>query len=284
MNQNKNKIRVLGAVLSYAVEGTGIPCIVMGLGTYTARLLSQNLRRHFQFIITDFRGLGISDDKVDISTITLCTLLEDIEAIRRHLGHERIAVLGLSICGTVALDYALAFPEHLTHLVLLCAPPCWTKEFRDLQITYMATHLPPERRVILERNRRSLADATGDIPREQEFLKQYVAQSPLYWYDPEFNSTPFWRGIHINMDFVLHFDTPAYFGHDLTEHFSDLNMPVFLALGKHDYATPPTAWDNYCDRLPDLTMHLFEQSSHHPTFEEQELFDQALVEWYESRI
>ena len=278
-----NTIEVPGAALKYAIEGTGIPCIVVGFGTYAARLLSRRLRRHFQFIITDFRGSDLSDRGVDISSITLDTLLQDIEAVRQHLGHERVAVLGLSICGTVALDYALAFPERTSHLLSICAPPCWTAEFRDVQKAYMATHLSAERRAILERNRGALADTTRDIPQEQVFVEQYVAQSPLYWYEPEFDPSPLWSGVHVNMDFVLHFDTPAYMGHDATGRFSELATPVFMALGRHDYATPHIVWDRYRDTIPDLTLHLFERSSHHPMFEERDLFDQRLIDWMGSR-
>lgn len=166
MDQRKNAVRVPGATISYAIDGEGIPCLVIGFGTYTARLLSRGLRRYFEFIVTDFRGLDASDNEVDIGAITLDTLLNDIEAVRKQVGHEHVAVMGLSICGTVALDYALAFPEHTSHVVLLCAPPCWTVAFKELQKSHMEEHLSERRRRLLERNRLSLAEEGGSIPRQ----------------------------------------------------------------------------------------------------------------------
>ena len=46
-------------------------------------------------------------------------LTADAEALRRHLGFDRWAVLGHSFGGQVALEYALRYPGSLSHLVLL---------------------------------------------------------------------------------------------------------------------------------------------------------------------
>jgi len=46
-------------------------------------------------------------------------LTADADALRQKLGFERWAVLGHSFGGHVALEYALRYPENLTHLVLL---------------------------------------------------------------------------------------------------------------------------------------------------------------------
>jgi hypothetical protein len=45
--------------------------------------------------------------------------VEDLEALRRHLGLERFNLAGHSHGGFVALKYALAYPEHLDRLLVL---------------------------------------------------------------------------------------------------------------------------------------------------------------------
>lgn len=50
-------------------------------------------------------------------------MCDDADALRAHLGHERIAVLGHSFGGAIALEYALRHPERVSHLILVCTAP-----------------------------------------------------------------------------------------------------------------------------------------------------------------
>ena len=51
--------------------------------------------------------------------MTMENLTADAEALREALGFERWAVLGHSFGGNVALEYALRYPQSLSHLVLV---------------------------------------------------------------------------------------------------------------------------------------------------------------------
>ncbi len=54
-----------------------------------------------------------------VSSMTWENLTADADALRQKLGFERWAVLGHSFGGHVALEYALRYPDSLSHLVLL---------------------------------------------------------------------------------------------------------------------------------------------------------------------
>ena len=54
-----------------------------------------------------------------VSSMTWENLTADADALRQQLGFERWAVLGHSFGGHVALEYALRYPDSLSHLVLL---------------------------------------------------------------------------------------------------------------------------------------------------------------------
>ena len=60
-------------------------------------------------------------------------------------------------------------------------------------------------------------------------------------------------------------------------------MPVFLALDCYDFICSYYLWDDYKDRMSDLSYYLFERSGHWPMFEEQTLFDEKLITWLESQ-
>lgn len=67
---------------------------------------------------------------VPVSSMTWENLTGDAEALREHLGFDRWAVLGHSFGGFVALEYALRYPERVSHLVLVDtgADSAWARE------------------------------------------------------------------------------------------------------------------------------------------------------------
>ena len=72
----------------------------------------------FTLVFYDHRGNGRSVG-APVSSMTWENLTADADALRQRLGFDRWAVLGHSFGGHVALEYALRYPERLSHLVLL---------------------------------------------------------------------------------------------------------------------------------------------------------------------
>ncbi|MCL7415982.1 MAG: alpha/beta hydrolase [ANME-2 cluster archaeon] len=66
----------------------------------------------------DFRGHGKST-RAEKKTYTLETFVDDINAMRIKLGHEKIDILGHSMGGYVGLLYSLHYPAHLDRLILV---------------------------------------------------------------------------------------------------------------------------------------------------------------------
>ncbi len=73
---------------------------------------------HYRIIIHDQRGAGRSLPLGSLKDNTLRHLIDDIEALRRHLRIDRWAVFGGSWGSTLALAYAAAHPEICRGLVL----------------------------------------------------------------------------------------------------------------------------------------------------------------------
>jgi pimeloyl-ACP methyl ester carboxylesterase/DNA-binding CsgD family transcriptional regulator len=64
----------------------------------------------------DERGCGLSDR--DAEDVSLEARLADLKAVIDAAGFERVAVLGISQGGPVAVAFAARFPERVSHLVL----------------------------------------------------------------------------------------------------------------------------------------------------------------------
>jgi proline iminopeptidase len=76
------------------------------------------LERSLRMVYFDQRGSGHSERPAS-GDYRMQRLVEDVEALRLALGVERVALIGHSFGGTLALEYAAAHPERVSHLVFV---------------------------------------------------------------------------------------------------------------------------------------------------------------------
>src|ERR1700722_8727791 len=76
------------------------------------------LAARMQLVYFDHRGQGRSA-AADPATYTLDENVEDMEALRRHLGLGPIVSIGTSYGGMVAMAHAARYPDAVSHLVLI---------------------------------------------------------------------------------------------------------------------------------------------------------------------
>jgi len=118
-------VELHGTHLFYTTSGTGVPCLVMHGGpgldhTYLRGLdtLGDVLRPDYY----DHRHNGRSG-RPPLGTITHAQLAADAEGLRQHLNLGKVAVLGHSYGGFIALECVLRYPESVSHLILLDTAP-----------------------------------------------------------------------------------------------------------------------------------------------------------------
>jgi proline iminopeptidase len=114
-------MRVRDVSLFVDVVGRGYPLVLMhgGPGADHHSLLPfRRCADRFTLVFYDHRCNGRSEG-APVSSMTWENLTADAEALRQRLGYDRWAVLGHSFGGHVALEYALRYPDSLSHLVLL---------------------------------------------------------------------------------------------------------------------------------------------------------------------
>jgi pimeloyl-ACP methyl ester carboxylesterase len=111
-----------GTQIGYRILGDGPPlvCLPGGPGR-TCEYLGDlgGLSRSRKLIMPDTRGSGESADASDPGSYRCDRLVGDVEALRAHLGLDRMDLLGHSAAGDVATLYAAAFPRRVAHLILL---------------------------------------------------------------------------------------------------------------------------------------------------------------------
>ncbi|MGW3496498.1 alpha/beta fold hydrolase [Streptomyces sp. NPDC001020] len=115
-----------GTRLAYHLRGEGKPLVVlpggpMRAGAYLGELGGLASRR--QLVLLDLRGTGDSAVPADQATYRCDRLVDDVEALRAHLGLERMDVLAHSAGGSLAMLYATRYPERVARLALITAIP-----------------------------------------------------------------------------------------------------------------------------------------------------------------
>jgi pimeloyl-ACP methyl ester carboxylesterase len=125
--------------LAYAVEGeSGLPLIsIPGIVSNLALDESipmlarfyERLARFSRLVRWDRRGTGLSDQSAE--PLALVDQARDLEAIRSAVGFERFVLIANSHGTTLAVRYAAANPERVSHLVLIAAVVCDARDPSD---------------------------------------------------------------------------------------------------------------------------------------------------------
>jgi len=258
------------AELHYTTRGTGPVCLVLSsIGTKPYELqMPAQLSDNFKLVFVDLRGSGRSTG--DPADLTFDVLAEDLEAIRVDLGAERVAVLGHSILGSLAIEYGRRCPGSVSHVITAGATPRGDMAWLAAQAEeFFEKDASEERKQILREN------LAGVRPGQTGLL----AQTPKRFFDPRFDAAPLLAEAAFNPAFFQHLLGPLTHDWDVTAGADSLRVPIFLAHGRYDYTVPHFLWDDIVDTLPDATFRLFERSGHQPFFEEPDEFVAAVMEW-----
>src|SRR5262245_51168706 len=113
-----------GVELHYTSAGTGTPVVLLsggpGLNIDYMLPVAQFLPSGYRSIAYEQRGTGRSRPQpFDPASLTVHTVVEDLEALRVRLQQDRLTLLGHSWGGMLAMAYAAAHPDRVDRLVLV---------------------------------------------------------------------------------------------------------------------------------------------------------------------
>ena len=242
---SESYVPVEGARLFARAVGDGPPIVVLHGGPeFDHRYLLPELdamASSFRLVYYDQRGRGRSANGVRPGDVTIASEIEDVDAVRCHFGLERIAVLGHSWGGLLALEYAVRRPGRVLHLILLNTAPASRAEAIRLREEIRARRAPGEAEA-MEALAAGDRFGRGDLDAEAEYYRLHFRVAlrrpePLDELVGRLRATftPETVLLARAIEHRLYEDTWASHGYDLHPALRRLEVPTLVLHGADDF-------------------------------------------------
>jgi proline iminopeptidase len=266
-----------GFDLWYRTYGNGRPVLVLsggpGLDCDYMEPVAQELARTHQAVLVEQRGTGRSRPPVvNAETVSVKTLLADLEALRSHLKIERWTVVGHSAGGTLGLFYAAAHPASVEALVLVSAGHV-VYEAENAVTDNVFMRLCPREQQQVEELRKSAAGTA-----EERMAARMKLMVPGYFFDREkaagmvTATTP--DAFNADTMMLLMRDM-LHPGMDLRPALKDFARPTLVIAGRQDPLDPKVQYETHL-AIKDSTLELIPRCGHFPWVEQPGRFYEAV--------
>lgn len=229
------------------------------------------LAEKMQLVYFDHRGQGRSA-RGDPQKYTLDENVEDMEALRRHLGLGPIVSLGTSYGGMVAMAHATRYPDSVSHLILVGT-------------VAHAGYVVRAKEIVAERGtaeQRAQCEAlfAGRIDTAEKLCRYYEIMGPLYARkdDPALSKVGLARAI-LSPEALNRAHGPDGFlrTFDLRPALASITAPTLILAGRHDWICAPEFSEEMHRLIPGSDLRIFEESSHSIGGDEPQKFLDAVA-------
>lgn len=225
----------------------------------------------YPVILYDQLGCGLSDRPEDLSLWNIDTFLEELDALREHLGFDKINLLGQSWGGSLVIEYCLKYGNHVNKLILhspLVDTKLWVEEADKLK-----DQLPNgqgDRMRELEQTGNTDGTEYGQLSNlfDETFVMR-TRPKPQDYLDSG-------KGMGLTVYNTMWGPSEAFATGNLKnwsaiDRLGNIRQDTLLISGKFDEATPKQM-QIIVDNIPNISWKLFENSSHCANLEEPEKY------------
>jgi proline iminopeptidase len=208
-----------------------------------------------QLVMIDHRGCGRSK-KTRQKDYTLENNIEDIEALRQHLGLERICLLGTSYGGMVAQGYAIRYSKRVEKLILVVTAPSYR-------------FLDQAKAILQERgNAKQIAMCenlwNGTFKNHEHIMQFFKLTDSLYSMKAKKSKQRSYRATKsvfshqaMNEGFK---STLRHF--DFISKLKKITCPTLVLAGQDDWICPPQQSKIIAEHIPNAKLKIFKNCGH----------------------
>lgn len=258
-----------GTRLAYRVTGHGDPVVCLPGGPADSRYLGDlgGLSTHRRLIFLDLRGTGRSAVPQDTASYRCDRLVEDVEALREHLGLAPMDVLAHSGGANLAAQYTARYPQNVGKLALItpgtrAVGVAITGETRR-ELARLRKNEPwfPAAFAALE----AISEGTGS---------DWEAIAPFFCgrWDAAAQKHHA-AGQPSNMEAVALFAAEGAFDPEATRAaLAACEVPVLLLAGEFDLNSPPRSVAEFAGLFSDATLAVQPGAGHYPWLDDADRF------------
>jgi len=260
------KMSIRGISLNVKIIGKGYPLVLMhgGPGADLHTMLSfKPCADQFTLVFYDHRCNGRSEG-AEVTSLTMENLTVDADALRQALGYEKWAVLGHSFGGYVALEYALRYPQNLSHLLLVNtgADNRWAQENASKVLADRG--FSPEIVNLAHRFLNGQIEPDEMFPSLMKLDKAYV-----YHFSPRLMPSTLISGIQTKLrpEALIYSETHFLKGWTVLDRLGEIKVPTLVLAGREDFIYPPECQEELAAGIPNARLVIIDQASHSPHVE-----------------
>ncbi|WP_149825505.1 alpha/beta fold hydrolase [Streptomyces tailanensis] len=266
--------------LAYHALGDGPPLVCLPGGPMRASAYLGDLgglSAHRRLIRLDLRGTGDSAVPEDTATYRCDRQVDDIEALRVHLGLERIDLLAHCAGANLAVAYASRYPERVGRLVLVTPSPIG-----------VGISVGVEDRLEVARARDGETwfgeafAALEEIAAGRAEGGHWEAIAPFFHgrWDSAAQELHAADSAQKNQEAAGAFGAGGAFDPDGSRAaLARFGAPVLVLAGEVDLNSPPRAMAEYAELFPDARLVVQGGASHHPWMDDAGRFTATVAEF-----
>ncbi len=278
-----------GTPIGYQVLGRedGIPMLVAnGLGG-TWRTWSHFITAFsdtFRFIVWDYRGMFTSGRPIHgKEALSVAHQAKDAAALLEHEGVDHFFAIGWSMGVQVLLELHRHLSPDRFRALILHNGVAGLPYNSVLHSSKLGAVTPKALRFAQRFD--GLVTKSVNFAVGQSLLVPALIRTGFLHHDVDraifTDMVNGWR----ELDMHLYMDTLAALGvHDASDQLPRVRCPTVLIAGTHDAMTPMKAAENIVETIRDATMEVIPAGTHHAAFEQPELLNSLVTEFFQRRF
>lgn len=256
-----------GAKLFFEIHGEGPPLAMIEGWGYSRWMWFKQINpfsKKYTCIIFDNRGVGLSDKPDEPYSVGL--FADDLRELLDHIKVHRTHILGISMGGFIAQEFAFKYPERVLSLVLV------------------STHLGGEKAI---QTPKETMDAILSIREEELGARETLKRKMAFAFNPKyFEENPeeieqiiSWRIEEAQPRYAWLRQAEAVQSFNLGNKASQIKAPTLIVEGTNDRVVPHQNAELLLETIPNSRLVLFEGGSHLIFIENADTFNKVVIDF-----